>query len=227
MAGPHRDLLSGLRDLLWPPSCAGCAALQDCRDRVLCRRCLAAVGAPLRVPAPEGLASCWAASEFREPAEAWILGFKYPRPGLLSLDPSPGLAVAALVRRAAAAAAGPAPDRVVPVPLHPLRLRRRGFNPAASLAAEVARVRGGRLEPTRLVRTRDTPSQTGLDRRARRRNVHGAFAARGSVAGRVWLVDDVVTTGATLAACGRALREAGADEVAAVCAAWSPPQRRS
>jgi len=69
---------------------------------------------------------------------------------------------------------------------------------------------------------RDTPSQTGLDRRARRRNVRGAFAPRRQVAPLVWLVDDVVTTGSTLAEAARALRRAGATHVVGVCAAYTP-----
>jgi predicted amidophosphoribosyltransferase len=68
---------------------------------------------------------------------------------------------------------------------------------------------------------RDTPSQTGLDRRARARNVAGAFRVRrgARIPPRVWLVDDVVTTGATLAEAARVLRRAGARQVAAICAA--------
>jgi ComF family protein len=176
------------------------------------------------VDVPNGLGLCFAATEFRGAAETWIVRFKYPQPGILGLDPGPRRAAEALIRRSARAVPGPAPDLIVPVPLHPRRLRRRGFNPAGLLAAEVVRARGGRLDPTGLVRVRDTPSQTGLGRRERRRNVDGAFRAPRAVPRRVWLVDDVVTTGATLAACGRALRDAGALDVTAVCAAWTPPR---
>lgn len=226
-----RALLAGACDLLWPPSCPGCGAwlppatARDAEADPLCGACLGPLSAPVRLALPDGPSACFAAAEFRGAAESWIVRFKYPPAGVPGLDPGPGRAVAALVRRAARALPGPPPDRVVPVPLHPQRLRQRGFNPAAVLAVEVARARGGRLEPLGLVRTRDTPSQTGLDRRARRRNVTGAFAARSRCEGRVCLVDDVVTTGATLAACCRALEAAGASEVVAVCAAWTPFRR--
>ena len=74
---------------------------------------------------------------------------------------------------------------------------------------------------------RDTPSQTGLDRRARRANVRGAFRVRErrAPASVVWLVDDVVTTGSTLAECARTLRRAGAQRVVAICIARTPEAR--
>jgi ComF family protein len=108
-------------------------------------------------------------------------------------------------------------DVVVPVPLHPRRLVERGFDQAALLAAPLARRLGAPFAPRAIERTRDTPRQASLDRAARADNVAEAFAlcsAPSVVAGkRVLLVDDVRTTGATLAACGRVLRQAGADDV--------------
>jgi ComF family protein len=111
---------------------------------------------------------------------------------------------------------------VVEVPLHPSRLRSRGFNQAGLLADSLADGAGLRRPGGVLVRRRETPPQTGLSAASRRRNVDGAFAVRrrASVVGRaVVLVDDVMTTGATLRACARALRRAGAREVRAVTAA--------
>jgi ComF family protein len=107
-------------------------------------------------------------------------------------------------------------DVLVAVPLHPRRLRERGFNQAALLAQELARRSERACCPDALVRRLDTAPQAGLSAAARRRNVRAAFAVRrkASVAGRtVTLVDDVVTTGATAIACGRELRAAGAREV--------------
>jgi len=102
------------------------------------------------------------------------------------------------------------------VPLHPRRLRERGFNQAALLAHEIARRTDRACCADALVRRQDTVPQAGLSAAARRRNVRAAFAVRrkASVAGRtVTLVDDVVTTGATALACGRELLAAGAREV--------------
>jgi ComF family protein len=110
-------------------------------------------------------------------------------------------------------------DLVVPVPLHARRERSRGFNQARDLASRL-----GRPVADALVRTRATPSQTDLPAARRHANVRGAFAVpprrrdlfRGTV---TVLVDDVSTTGATLEACARALKEAGAREVRALTAA--------
>jgi ComF family protein len=99
---------------------------------------------------------------------------------------------------------------VLAVPLHPSRLRQRGFNQAELLARELRRRLALRAPPGELVRTRATPPQVGHDRRWRLQNVQGAFAWRGEdLRGQsILLVDDVATTGATLDACASALREA-------------------
>ncbi len=105
-------------------------------------------------------------------------------------------------------------DVVVPVPLHPKRLRERGFDQAALLAKPVARALSLPLDLARLRRTRHTPAQAGLDAAARADNVRGAFVARTDPRRpRVLLVDDVRTTGATFVACTEALRAAGASDV--------------
>jgi ComF family protein len=111
---------------------------------------------------------------------------------------------------------------LVPVPLHPRRRRERGFNQAELLALELGRRLALPVRAACLVRRLDTPSQTGLTAAQRRKNVKDAFAVvrRAQVAGRVVvLVDDVVTTGATLRACARVLLAAGASEVRTVSAA--------
>jgi ComF family protein len=208
-------------ELALPPACAACEAPVSGRA-ALCPACDAALPRLRAELAPASpLSACVAAVEFCGAAEAWIHRFKYPAPGLAGLDPGALAVASAWIAEAAARAPDP-PDLVVPVPLHPRRLRQRGFNPAGLLARAAARAGGARLDATALYRLRDTPSQTSLDRRQRRANVRGAFAARRPVPARVWLVDDVVTTGATLAEAARALRRAGARRVIAVCAAATP-----
>jgi len=150
----------------------------------------------------------------------WVHALKYPGSGLLGLDPQPRRLLAALVEQAARVAPGRPALWIVPIPLHPARLRARRFNPAALLARDLARQLGIPCRADLLHRVRDTPSQTELGRSQRRRNLAGAFrCARAQPAPRIWLVDDVVTTGATLSEAARALRAAGAREVSALCAA--------
>ncbi len=243
-----RRLARALHDLLLPPACAGCrGSVSD--GSPLCRRCDAllprlpaglcpgclelaprARGARCRRCATHrsSLEATAAVVSFEGPAQAWIHRFKYPAAGLAGLDPGPLAVARALACEAAARAPGPPPDLVVPVPLHAVRLRERGFNPVVLLSRAVAEATGGAPHrPCALERLRDTRSQTGLDRRARARNVAGAFGVRpgAPLPARIWLVDDVFTTGATLEAAARALRRAGAGAVVGVCVARTPAPR--
>jgi ComF family protein len=109
-------------------------------------------------------------------------------------------------------------DAVAPVPLHPLRLLKRRYNQAAELARPIARRAGVEYLPDVLIRAKRTDSQGGKSGAGRRRNVQGAFAvpetkARRVKGRRVLLIDDVLTTGATLNACAKVLLKAGARAV--------------
>ena len=106
-------------------------------------------------------------------------------------------------------------DLVVPVPLHRSRLAKRGFNQARLMAESLAK-RINTPVSDKIKAVRRTRDQIELSADARRTNVAGAYAPRGPVAGRVLLVDDVFTTGATLSECAGVLRRAGAGEVYAL-----------
>jgi ComF family protein len=117
-------------------------------------------------------------------------------------------------------------DVVVPVPLHPARLRERGYNQAELIARPLARRLGLPLRPLLLVRTKPRPDKLKLSRKERWRIVRGAYGLRGGSQVdkvRVLLVDDVFTTGATLDACARVLRKAGASRIVAVTVARVVP----
>jgi len=119
------------------------------------------------------------------------------------------------------------PDAIVVPPLGRARLRSRGFNQALELARAVGRAHGITVAPRAVAKARETQVQAGLDRAGRLANLRGAFVVEGSWEGRhVAVVDDVMTTGATLEILARALKEAGAARVSAWVAARTPQPGR-
>lgn len=113
---------------------------------------------------------------------------------------------------------------LVPIPLHPQRVRQHGFHPPLELAKHLGDILGLRVEAA-LVRLRPTPPQTGMSLPERRRNLAGAFGMRDAACPgpeKVLLVDDVVTTGTTVATAAWVLRAAGSRWVGAVAVAGTP-----
>ena len=186
------------------PVCDGCGAPfeYDLGEGVRCAACMAR---------PRAFAAARAACLYDEAVRDPILKLKHAdRPDLAALF---ALWIGRSARDLIAGA-----DAVAPVPLHPLRLLRRRYNQAAEIARPLARREGLAYLPDALVRRRATESQAGKSGSGRKRNVAAAFAVppgkRRLVAGRrILLIDDVMTTGATLEGCARALKAAGAARV--------------
>lgn len=208
-----------LLDLLLPPRCGGCgregrALCPSCRAH-LDRRIAEPAGFPhgLPSPLPSGLVQVEWCSAFTGPARAAIHALKYD--GERRLVEPLGAAMAQRWR-----AAGIGGDLLAAVPVHAQRRRERGFDQAELLAREVGRRLGLPFVPV-LDRAARTSAQHQLGRTARAGNVGGAFAVsdrmRAQVTGRwVILVDDVMTTGATLNACATVLVASGARAVSAL-----------
>lgn len=200
--------------MLAPQRCAACEALSP-GEAGYCDAC----GTPeplLDVSGHIDGVPVFAGQRYAEPVVTAIHRFKY------GSAPELSRALALPCRRAIDLLGIEPRDVWVPVPLHPLRLTERGYNQATLLARELARGAKGRVEVRGLRRMRHTEQQAKLDRTLRAENVSGAFVARQFAHGtRVVLVDDVVTTGATLAACIGALRRAGSELVGCVAAAYA------
>ena len=109
----------------------------------------------------------------------------------------------------------PLPEAVVPVPLALRRYRERGYNQASELALAIRRITHVTVKSDIVIRQRETTEQAGLDRKARHKNVRGAFTAVAPLRARsVAILDDVVTTGSTVRELAKVLLEAGAEQVA-------------
>lgn len=206
-------------DLVLGSSCAGC----DVPGRALCRRCEAAlpIGARMSMPtpSPEGLVDVWAAAPYDGLIRSLVLAHKEHR--RISLAGPLGIVLATAI----ATVSDGAPIALVPVPSSPWAVRSRGHDPVLRMArasASALRSTGIDARVSRLLQLVRRPAdQSGLTSAERAANLAGLFRARPANAGspsrtRVLVIDDIVTTGATLREAQRALEVAGHTVCAAV-----------
>ena len=234
---PFRTLFNSVADFCWPRICPveTCHRPSDRPERHLCSHCLATLpffesGGMCRICGglvaaatqheficedctknPPAYEISRSAVRFLEPARSLVLDFKFHKATWLKddlVDLLEGLVHAKMDFAAI--------DVLVPVPLHPNRLRQRGYNQSALLAEGLAQRLNRRFDAHSLVRVRDTEHQSRLDRKLRLTNLDHAFKVVRPqfIRGRtVLLVDDVSTTGTTLSTCAQALLDAGSARV--------------
>jgi ComF family protein len=197
--------------------CADCAAMLERNDSA-CARC--AEPLPLPTPLcgkclrrPPAFDAAWAGYLYRAPFDHLVQRLKFNNALAVGRALLPDWSAA--LRAHLAARPEPPPQALIPIPLHRSRLRRRGYNQALELARDLGSDLQLPVVPAALSRVRATAPMPGLDLTTRRRNVRGAFAVAAGTAipSRVALIDDVMTSGATLNEAARVLRRAGADWV--------------
>jgi ComF family protein len=226
-----------LEMLLWPMACLLCGRAAA-SDIDLCSGCLADLprndpacvvcaepmpataaarvcGECLRDPPP--FSSSFVPYRYAYPLDHLVRGLKFRN------DLACGRVLGELFSRCVLARGEPLPEAIVPVPLAPQRYRQRGYNQASELALSIRRCTGVAVKTDVVIRQRETTEQAGLDRKARRKNVRGAFTAVAPLRVRsVAILDDVVTTGSTVRELAAILQQAGAETVAIWAIARTP-----
>ena len=218
---PPHCLLCGLRSDSGRDLCAACAG-DLIRSRICCPRCALPLDAPASLcgeclQSTPPFASAFVPFVYASPLDQLETRFKFGR----SL--AAGRVLSELWIQAARENPPVLPQALIPVPLHPARLRERGYNQALELAKPLARAFDISLCNDVLVRTRVTPAQSNLDADARHKNLHGAFAVNATpLPQHVVVFDDVMTTGTTLRECARTLVRAGVERVDVWAVARAP-----
>lgn len=217
------EVWKSLTDFLFPPVCLLCGG--ECRgEEKICGNC-AAIQAEraLRYESPprklEHVNEVCVLLPYDESCRTLVHAFKYH--GMPSVAEMAGRLMS---RKALARFPDFGDALLVPVPLHPKKLRERGYNQCGYLAEGFSLFSGHTVRNDLIERTVYTGTQTALNQNERKRNVQGAFSYAGttSLSGRkIILIDDVMTTGSTLSECARVLAEAGAAEIA-VCVVATP-----
>jgi competence protein ComFC len=223
-------LYDGLIEFVYPPQCVICESLHEGEHFFICPRCensLEKRGYPFclkcRNPISPHERSCkicggrpviaevWSLGEFDDFYRPLIHAFKYG--GLLPAGKYMSHRLAETIRDGLGI---DAIDHVIPIPLHPSRQRKRGFNQSQLIAKIIGRTLNCEYSPDSLVRIKKTRDQTGLNQRERIDNMRGAFALRGDwdlSDKRILLVDDVTTTGATATEAAQVLKAGGARRI--------------
>ncbi|PKM44627.1 MAG: amidophosphoribosyltransferase [Gammaproteobacteria bacterium HGW-Gammaproteobacteria-1] len=219
------DCINYVQSLLYPPTCLLCGApgadgLDLCPgclrslpwNTACCVRCAAPLPAAglcgQCLKRPPSFDAALTPLLYRPPLDWLLQGYKFNR------RLPPGRVLAELLRRHLLRHVDTLPDLILPVPLHPARLRERGYNQALELARPLARALDIPLAAGLARRIRATATQSLLPAEERRRNVRGAFELAGPLRARhVAIVDDVIATGSTVGELARLLRRAGAERV--------------
>lgn len=219
-----------LLDEVYPPSCVGCQKFHErwcaeCQSTVrvlkesqVCYRC----GIPQDNPStcqeclddPPAFEVCRSWAHYEGTLRLALIRLKYHRD--LGLAELLGAKLSNFLQ-----AQGWTPEVIIPVPLGVKRMRERGYNQSAMIARWVSRQASIPIDEHSLRRVKETISQVGLDRESRIRNLHEAFSCLGNAVRdkNVLLIDDVITTGATIRSCSLALQDAGVGKIQVLSAA--------